>query len=368
MRISLLLTLLAQLTAAYSPKRGYVADDCKGPLCNGNTLLGAAWYYGYNPADPYTAPADISTFVPMHWCMTGQDAPLPAGTNATYVLGYNEPNLAGQCGLAPAAAAAAWGVYLKRWPTSALVSPATAGNGVPWLDAFLGNCTSLYGARGCQLSYIAVHDYTCQPAELLAYLQSIHDRYSLPVWLTEFSCGDGRQNKPQAEHLAYMKAVFPLLDAAPFVHRYGACAAARLPREAHALYNPPIPPLLTTTHTHTTQWPCSLDVGQIRQPRAAHGRPRGADAHARGRAVQEPVSAAGGGGGKKIKKPPPLVCVCVFYTKQRKGGPDHAQHCSHTKRVLRMRGGSPMGRSFFPVFTLEMLRCECVCVCGGGAR
>ena len=81
----------------------------------------------------------------MHWCQSGQDAPLPPGTNSTFVLGYNEPNLSGQCGLAPADAAKAWAVYLKRWGGggSQLVSPATAGNGLPWLDGFIGNCSLL---------------------------------------------------------------------------------------------------------------------------------------------------------------------------------------------------------------------------------
>ena len=185
-------------------------------------LLNAAWFYAYNPASPYSSNPPSPAFVAMHWCEKGQDEPLPAGTNATFMLGYNEPNLKGQCGLAPADAAAAWGVYLKRWGGGGtqLVSPATAGNGIPWLDQFLGNCTAQYGAKGCQLSYVAVHDYTCNATSLLGYLKTVHDRYSMKVWLTEFSCGDGRDNKPQEKHLAYMTEVFPLLDAADFVFRY----------------------------------------------------------------------------------------------------------------------------------------------------
>lgn len=199
-----------------------MADDCHGALCHGNELLNAAWFYAYNPASPYAAAPPDPSFVPMHWCQKGQDAPLPPGTNATFLLGYNEPNLAGQCGLSPADAAKAWAVYLARWGGGGtqLVSPATAGNGLPWLDAFMGNCSLLYGAKGCQLSYVAVHDYSCNASSLLGYLKSVHDRYGMGVWLTEFSCGDGRDNKPMAKHLAYMSEVFPLLDAADFVFRY----------------------------------------------------------------------------------------------------------------------------------------------------
>ena len=40
------------------------------------------------------------------------------------------------------------------------------------------------------------------------------------MWLTEFSCGDHADGKPTSDHLAYMRAVLPLLDAADFVYRY----------------------------------------------------------------------------------------------------------------------------------------------------
>jgi hypothetical protein len=110
---------------------------------------------------------------------------------------------------------------LKLWAgSSILVSPATAGNGLPWLDAFFGNCTALYGAAGCRVSHVAVHDYSCKASDTMAYLASVHARYKMPVWLTEFSCGDGAAARPTADHVAYMREVFPLLDAAPFVYRY----------------------------------------------------------------------------------------------------------------------------------------------------
>ena len=210
---------LTIFVSSFSPKRGYVADDCSGPLCNGNILLDAAWFYAYNPGSPYNV---TGSFVPMHWCTTGDDAPLPAGTNDTFLLGFNEPNNAHNCNISPETAAQAWSVILKRWGNSSthLVSPATAGDGIPWLDDFFSNCTHLYGPAGCQITHVAVHDYSCTPSTTMAYLESIHARYGMPVWMTEFSCGDGAQNKPMSDHLAYMKAIFPLLDAAPYVYRY----------------------------------------------------------------------------------------------------------------------------------------------------
>ena len=127
----------------------------------------------------------------------------------------------GQCNLSPAAAAASWANIMARFGSSRLVSPATAGAGIPWLTQFIGNCSLLYGPSGCRLQYVAVHDYSCTPASTMAYLEEVYAAFKLPVWLTEFSCGDGRDNKSQAANLAFMKAVFPLLDAAEHVYRWG---------------------------------------------------------------------------------------------------------------------------------------------------
>ena len=46
-----------------------------------------------------------------------------------------------------------------------------------------------------------------------------------PVWLTEFNCGDGAAPQPlanqsAANHMRFLRAALPLLEAAPFVHRY----------------------------------------------------------------------------------------------------------------------------------------------------
>ena len=52
------------------------------------------------------------------------------------------------------------------------------------------------------------------------YLKQLHERYGLKVWLTEFSCGDHAQGRKTSEHLAFMREVLPLLDAAEYVFRY----------------------------------------------------------------------------------------------------------------------------------------------------
>ena len=204
-----------------SGKRGFVADGCTGAACSDFSLLTAAsWYYAYNPSDPY-APNGSPLFVPMHWCTKNlANATIPASVNSTFLLNFNEPNNAHNCNLPALAIAQAMGTVMKLWPDSLLVSPATAGNGIPFFDELFGNCTALYGPKGCRISHLAVHDYSCDAKATMAYLKSVADRYKLPVWLTEFSCGDGADAKPTSQHLAYMKEILPLLEAASFVFRY----------------------------------------------------------------------------------------------------------------------------------------------------
>ena len=109
---------------------------------------------------------------------------------------------------------------MDTFPTSALVTPVTAGFGVFFFDDFFSNCTALYGPSGCRISALAAHDYDCNPESTLEYLRFLYQRYGLPIWLTEFSCGDGKEDAPMSAQLSFMQLIFPLLEAAPYVARY----------------------------------------------------------------------------------------------------------------------------------------------------
>jgi hypothetical protein len=229
--------LAALALGAPSAKRGYVAASCpQAGACDGDRALlsGAAWEYSYNYGPVYGGPVD-PTFVPMSWCVKDVAKSVPGGVNTSFFLGFNEPNDVHQCNTSPAAAAAAWKDVMAKFPAAALVSPATAGDGTSWYAAFLSNCTALYGASGCRLSALATHDYTCDTGTLMAYVEGLYNRFKLPVWLTEWACGDGAAGRPAARHLAYMKAAVPLLDASPAVARYAWFAGRTKAGDARAL-------------------------------------------------------------------------------------------------------------------------------------
>ena len=58
-----------------------------------------------------------------------------------------------------------------------------------------------------------------------AYLEEVHHEFGLPLWLTEFACGDHADHQPLAKQLAFMRRILPILDASRIVYRYAWMAA-----------------------------------------------------------------------------------------------------------------------------------------------
>ena len=176
---------------------------------------------------------------------------------ATKLLAMNEPNgnpnacddptsKACKKMCLPSVAAAMWPQFERlaaaSSPPRLLGTPAPGGlwkglgtreRPVPWLQEWFGNCTQLYGAHGCRFDFVAVHYYECwgntsasaeqASVEMMSFLDSVYAIFKKPLWLTEFNCGDGSgptANQPPANHLRFMKAALPKLEAAPQVHRY----------------------------------------------------------------------------------------------------------------------------------------------------
>jgi len=206
------------------PKRGFVGSGCSGAGCAdaGSLLVNSSWFYSYDYVTKFEgATTSPGNFVPMSWCTSSINATIPAGTNTTFAISINEPNLASQCNKDPAVIAASFAWTFAKFPaTTKFVGPALAGNGTVWFDQFLGNCTLMYGASGCRLSFMAAHIYSCTTSSMMNWISWWYGRYNLPIWISEFSCNDGATNRSVADNLKYMTDVLPLLDAHPAVYRY----------------------------------------------------------------------------------------------------------------------------------------------------
>ncbi|MFS0703905.1 glycoside hydrolase family protein, partial [Cellulomonas sp. 179-A 9B4 NHS] len=189
--------------------------------------VGASWFYNWSPSDDRTPrPADVE-FVPMIW---GRDAVTDATlaqarSEGDVLLGFNEPDLGEQSAMSVEEA-------LDLWPRleatgMRLGSPAVAwGGDVPggWLDRFLAGARE----RGLRVDFITLHWYGSDfgPAAVdhfLGYVDAVHARYGLPVWVTEYglmSFGGSPRHPTGAQAAAFIQGSTAGMQARPYVERY----------------------------------------------------------------------------------------------------------------------------------------------------
>ena len=73
--------------------------------------------------------------------------------------------------------------------------------------------------------------YISLPQAMMTFLDGAYNKFKRPLWLTEFNCGDGAPdynpyaNQTAANHLRFMKAALPKLEAAKHVQRWVAWPA-----------------------------------------------------------------------------------------------------------------------------------------------
>ena len=237
--VLLVLAALALPSAhAAAPKRGLALSKHAGEAdCADLKLFSSLrpWFYGWGPTPSSSnyskcALQHDSGFIPMLWGRNSVN--FTVWHHADALLGFNEPNHISQSNLLPAEAAALWPQVLAKARTnniSRIGSPAAApcgggptrchGDTTDWFDKFFAACAWPDSPR-CNINFLATHDYACNPSKLHSFLTELHARYQLPIWLTEFNCGDGGANASAARHLAYMKEALPILESLPFVERY----------------------------------------------------------------------------------------------------------------------------------------------------
>ncbi len=189
---------------------------------------GASWYYTWAPGHAGIASPRKVQFVPMIW---------GAGnvTSATlrqvkreghYLLGFNEPDNSGQSNMTVSQALALWpqlmATRMKLGSPAVATGAATAGG---WLDQFMQSVK----ARGYRVNFITVHwyggDFATGAAvrQLRSYLDAIHARYRLPIWLTEFALirfGTTATFPTPRQQAAFVTAAARMLKGLSFVRRY----------------------------------------------------------------------------------------------------------------------------------------------------
>jgi hypothetical protein len=186
---------------------------------------GASWYYTWSTGhNGVSGPG----FVPMVWGPASTDAASLAQAKKAgpYLLGFNEPDMAGQSDMSVDQALALWPKLMANGEV--LGSPAVAyGGDTPggWLDRFMSGAQ----AKGYRVDFVALHWYGGDfrtpeaVAQLKSYLQAVYDRYHKPIWLTEFALIDfsnGTRFPTDAQQAAFVTSATTMLDGLPYLRRY----------------------------------------------------------------------------------------------------------------------------------------------------
>ncbi|GGL05919.1 glycoside hydrolase family protein [Mangrovihabitans endophyticus] len=207
-----------------SAKKGVSTWEFNG-LAGAVKDVGAHWYYNWGTNND-NMPADAE-FVPMIW---DENVVTPANlakvkTEGTTLLGFNEPDLAGQAEMTVDQA-------LDLWPQlqntgMRLGSPAVAyGGDTPggWLDRFMSGARQ----RNLRVDFITLHWYgsdfsDAAVGQFMGYVKAVHDRYQLPIWITEYGLMNftGSPKFPNTQQItSFISNSTKQLEATPYVERY----------------------------------------------------------------------------------------------------------------------------------------------------
>src|SRR3989304_5203575 len=216
---------------AFSAKRGY-ADVSPSYAYLQSTNAG--WYYRWGLGKPNIA--FDAKFVPMFWnggqVTTANINTIKGYGDTEWVLGFNEPERTDQANMTVASAIDRWHVLSDGFSGSGikLISPSVADTGgatggQAWLNSFMTQA----GAEGLQVDAVAFHWYGVSTPndpigaanQLISRVDSYHNQYNRPVWITEFAIHDWGGNYSDAEIRAanrvFLGNVPPRLDSRYYV-------------------------------------------------------------------------------------------------------------------------------------------------------
>ncbi|KAI0080729.1 glycoside hydrolase [Panus rudis PR-1116 ss-1] len=142
--------------------------------------------------------------------------------HVTHVLGFNEPQQAGQSNMSPGDAATLWKEQIEPLKTQGIrlgsPAPSSAPSGRQWLLDFLGAC-----GAGCTVDFVALHWYDVNSTAFVDYLYNFHDTFQRPIWVTEWACQNFNQADQQCsaqDVIDFMNATQSFMDTTDWVERY----------------------------------------------------------------------------------------------------------------------------------------------------
>ncbi|MEV6736426.1 glycoside hydrolase family protein [Streptomyces sp. NPDC051104] len=238
-------TAASDTTAAAVKKRGVSAWNFTGVTQDlADSKVG--WFYTWSSGrQQITAPAGVE-FVPMIWGPGSvTDAELnQAKQQGSTLLAFNEPDMAGQADMTVQQALDLWPRLQStglRLGAPAVATGANVAGG--WLDRFLQGAA----ARGYRVDFIPLHWYGADfdtanaVGQFWTYVQSVHERYNKPIWVTEYALTDFSSSTPkyptQAQQAAFVKQSTDLLQGLSYVERYAWFTLSTSRGDGTGLYN-----------------------------------------------------------------------------------------------------------------------------------
>lgn len=142
-------------------------------------------------------------------------------TKTTHLLGFNEPDLAGQADMSVEDA-------IRLWPQLEasglrLGGPATIKPNAVWLDKFMIKAER----AGLRIDFMPMHCYGWPDSEdFLEKVEKLHKKYQRPVWVTEYAVADWdvtatRKNEYTRKQVeTFMRETVAGMRAMPYVERF----------------------------------------------------------------------------------------------------------------------------------------------------
>ena len=176
------------------PKRGLAYNDPSVAslfFAEGNKI---GWAYNWGQVNDLKANVE---YVPMLWGPTDNFAPTwnanakkAVAAGSKYMLSFNEPDIASQSNLSPAAAKEAHIKYMNPFRDQARIgSPSISnsnidGQGISWLTSFISTC-----AGQCAMDFVSIHWYDAADVDIfLNHVRKVHKAVpDKPIWVTEFA-------------------------------------------------------------------------------------------------------------------------------------------------------------------------------------
>ena len=217
-----------------TPKKG-IAAASMGPA--GISAAHASWYYNWGHT-PNSGTVPSGTLAPEYVPMISRSgdatdqnfAALTTAKNSgtyKYLLGFNEPDIAGQANMTVTQVIAQWPKFIA---TGLLLgSPAPS-----WTNAWLDDFMTQAKANNYRVDFLCLHYYAppntaTSVADLKTFLTNAYNKYQKPIWLTEFGapdcktlgwCGSNAAALTQAQVDAFVPQVIAMLEDLSFVSRY----------------------------------------------------------------------------------------------------------------------------------------------------